>query len=78
MLVSKVSIMDFFKFLFFLSLHIQHPSDHPGVHIDFAKKRLQLAESLYFKTLESITLDEKKRAQAKEKKPDLTVRIIFI
>lgn len=56
----------------FCTNFIQHPSDHPGVHIDFAKKRLQLAESLYFKTLESITLDEKKRAQAKEKKPDLT------
>ncbi|XP_036358198.1 retinoblastoma-like protein 1 isoform X2 [Octopus sinensis] len=49
------------------------PSDHPGAHSDFARNRLQLAESLYFKTLESIAVDEKKRFSAKDGNKDLTV-----
>ncbi|GAB1606640.1 retinoblastoma-like protein 1 [Argonauta hians] len=50
------------------------PSDQPGAaHSDFARNRLQLAESLYFKTLESITVDEKKRFSAKDGSKDLTV-----
>lgn len=34
---------------------------HPGAHIDFAKKRLQLAESLFYKVLENILLSERRR-----------------
>uniref|UniRef100_A0A0L8H0F6 Retinoblastoma-associated protein A-box domain-containing protein n=1 Tax=Octopus bimaculoides TaxID=37653 RepID=A0A0L8H0F6_OCTBM len=49
------------------------PSDHPGAHSDFARNRLQLAESLYFKTLESIAVDEKKRFSVKDGNKDLTV-----
>ena len=57
---------------------LSQPSDtHPGAHIDFARKRLQLGESLYFKTLESIVLGEKKRLSSPGRDPkekvDLTV-----
>eukprot|EP00106_Octopus_bimaculoides_P009076 XP_014776518.1 PREDICTED: retinoblastoma-like protein 2 [Octopus bimaculoides] len=51
----------------------EEPSDHPGAHSDFARNRLQLAESLYFKTLESIAVDEKKRFSVKDGNKDLTV-----
>ncbi|KAK2166785.1 hypothetical protein LSH36_35g04056 [Paralvinella palmiformis] len=36
--------------------------------MDFAKKRLQLAESLYYKVLENVMRNERKRLQAKEPK----------
>lgn len=52
------------------------PSDNcPAGHIDFARKRLQLGESLYYKMLESIVTGEKKRlvSSLKEQKVDLTV-----
>ncbi|KAK7498153.1 hypothetical protein BaRGS_00010741 [Batillaria attramentaria] len=55
--------------------HYVQPSDtHPGAHIDFARKRLQLGESLYFKSLECIVMGEKRRLQSsgKEQKVDLT------
>ena len=49
------------------------PSDgHPGAHIDFAKRRLQLGESLYYKLLESIVSDESRRT-SKDQKVDLSV-----
>jgi retinoblastoma-like protein 1 len=38
--------------------------DCPGSHIDFAKKRLQLGEMLYYKELENIMRDEMRRKQA--------------
>lgn len=42
--------------------------------MDFAKKRLQLAESLYYKVLENVMRNERKRLQAKEPKNcDLSV-----
>ncbi|OWF55242.1 retinoblastoma-like protein 1 isoform X1 [Mizuhopecten yessoensis] len=47
----------------FCSHYVQATEDHPGAHIDFAKRRLQLGESLYFKTLESVIMSEKKRRQ---------------
>ncbi|XP_041375450.1 retinoblastoma-like protein 1 isoform X2 [Gigantopelta aegis] len=52
--------------------HYIQPSDgHPGAHIDFAKRRLQLGESLYYKLLESIVLDESRRT-SKDQKVDLS------
>ncbi|XP_064640132.1 retinoblastoma-like protein 1 [Lineus longissimus] len=46
----------------------EQPSEgHPGSHIDFAKKRLQLGESLYYKILENIMVKEKERAKDKDK-----------
>ncbi|XP_076470216.1 retinoblastoma-like protein 1 [Babylonia areolata] len=60
----------------FCSHYVQPLGSHPGAHIDFARKRLQLGESLYFKMLESIVLGEKKRLGASGKdsaeKVDLT------
>ena len=40
---------------------------------DFAKRRLQLGESLYYKTLETIMLNEKRRLSAKDKPFDFSV-----
>ena len=45
---------------------------YPGGHGDFARKRLQLGESLYYKVLENILVDEKKRLNGK--KIDFIVR----
>ncbi|KAL3858951.1 hypothetical protein ACJMK2_009197 [Sinanodonta woodiana] len=45
----------------FCSQYAQATDSHPGSQMDFAKKRLQLGESLYFKTLESILVSEKAR-----------------
>ena len=44
---------------------------------DFAKRRLQLGESLYYKTLETIMLYEKKRLGAKDKPFDFSVSSKF-
>ena len=44
----------------------QPSDDHPGSHIDFAKKRLQLGESLYYKALENVMVNERRRVQARE------------
>ena len=52
---------------------LQPSDDHPGSHIDFAKKRLQLGESLYFKVLENIMVNEKKKTDSKNVKPDFSV-----
>ncbi len=49
----------------FLSV-VQPSDDQSGSQLDFAKRRLQLAESLYFKTLEKIVMKEKQRLQGKE------------
>lgn len=40
--------------------------DLPGAHMDFAEKRLKLAEILYFKILENIMTQEMKRLQGKD------------
>uniref|UniRef100_T1J484 Retinoblastoma-like protein 1 n=1 Tax=Strigamia maritima TaxID=126957 RepID=T1J484_STRMM len=45
----------------FCTQYAQPSDDHPGSQIDFAKKRLQLGESLYYKALENIMVAEKKR-----------------
>ncbi|KAK7113914.1 retinoblastoma-like protein 1 [Littorina saxatilis] len=51
-------------------MHYVQPSDfHPGAHIDFARKRLQLGESLYFKALDSIVMTEKRRLSSSGKDP---------
>ncbi|CAH1779421.1 unnamed protein product [Owenia fusiformis] len=56
--------------------HYAQPSEnHPGSHIDFARKRLQLGESLYFKTLENIMVYEKRRILASHR--DSTGRCDF-
>lgn len=52
----------FFLVTIFFNPTFQPSSDgHPGAHIDFAKKRLQLAESLFYKVLENILLSERRR-----------------
>ncbi|ELU08799.1 hypothetical protein CAPTEDRAFT_192080 [Capitella teleta] len=50
----------------FCERYAQPSDDHPGSHVDFAKKRLQLGESLYFKALENVMKNEMKRKQVKE------------
>ncbi|NP_001124082.1 retinoblastoma-like protein 1 [Danio rerio] len=40
--------------------------DLPGAHMDFAEKRLKLAEILYFKILENVMTQEMKRLQGKD------------
>uniref|UniRef100_A0A1B6KSV5 Retinoblastoma-like protein 1 n=2 Tax=Graphocephala atropunctata TaxID=36148 RepID=A0A1B6KSV5_9HEMI len=45
----------------FCAQYTQMTSNHPGTHIDFAQKRLQLAESLFYKLLENILKDEIKK-----------------
>lgn len=45
----------------FCLTYTQAADAHPETHIDFAKKRLQLAECLFYKLLESILIDEKKK-----------------
>ncbi|XP_077982360.1 retinoblastoma-like protein 1 [Glandiceps talaboti] len=49
----------------FCEKYAQPSEDHPGSHIDFAKRRLSMAESLYYKALENIMQQEKKRLGAK-------------
>jgi retinoblastoma-like protein 1 len=53
----------------FCTRYTQHTDDHPGKHVDFARKRLQLGESLYYKLLENILVEERK------KKPDLDLTV---
>ncbi|BFZ13546.1 hypothetical protein BsWGS_16586 [Bradybaena similaris] len=49
--------------------HYAKPSDgHPGSTADFARKRLQLGESLYYKSLEAIVQGERKRLTAGDSK----------
>ncbi|KAJ8302946.1 hypothetical protein KUTeg_019342 [Tegillarca granosa] len=55
----------------FCTNYVQPTDTHPGAHKDFAKKRLQLGESLYYKVLESVLVAEKKRHH-KDTKIDLT------
>nr|KAG5707513.1 hypothetical protein BaRGS_012017 [Batillaria attramentaria] len=72
---TGVELSEQMQFKRSLKQHVEEPSDtHPGAHIDFARKRLQLGESLYFKSLESIVMGEKRRLQSsgKEQKVDLT------
>ncbi|XP_069675672.1 retinoblastoma-like protein 1 isoform X2 [Periplaneta americana] len=45
----------------FCTRYTQHTDDHPGKHMDFARKRLQLGESLYYKLLENILVEERKK-----------------
>ena len=42
-------------------LILQSIENHASAPIDFSRKRLQLGESLYYKTLEGIMAGEKKR-----------------
>ncbi|KAH9515689.1 Retinoblastoma-like protein 1, partial [Bulinus truncatus] len=52
----------------FCKHYAKSPDSHPGATVDFARKRLQLGESLYYKTLEGILLGEKKRLTGGEQK----------
>lgn len=61
----------------FCVCYAQPTEDHPGSHIDFAKKRLQLGESLYFKVLENIILMERKRFHPLTDLSELLERDIF-
>lgn len=47
----------------FCTKYAQPTDVHMGSHIDFARKRLQLGESLYYKALENIVQNEKKRVE---------------
>eukprot|EP00058_Branchiostoma_floridae_P026889 XP_002612380.1 hypothetical protein BRAFLDRAFT_218889 [Branchiostoma floridae] len=49
----------------FCTSYTQPSEDHPGSHIEFAQKRLRLAETLYYKVLENVMLQEKKRLKGK-------------
>ncbi|KAK6982148.1 retinoblastoma-like protein 1 [Biomphalaria glabrata] len=52
--------------------HYAKSSDsHPGATVDFARKRLQLGESLYYKTLEGIIQGEKRRLGGEQKEANL-------
>lgn len=55
----------------FCAQYSQSAHLYPGTHIDFAQKRLQLAESLYYKLLENILRDE-------IKKPNFDCNVSFI
>lgn len=57
----------------FCSHYAQAGDNHPGSQMDFAKRRLQLGESLYYKTLECILLGEKHRAgSCKDRKANIS------
>ncbi|KAL4235049.1 Retinoblastoma-like protein 1 [Mactra antiquata] len=57
----------------FCNNYVQPSENHPGSQLDFAKRRLQLGESLYYKTLESILTSEKRRSEiCKEHKGNVT------
>lgn len=49
----------------FCTRYVQPWEDHPGSQLDFAKKRLQLGETLYYKVLENVMTNEKKRLPPK-------------
>ncbi|XP_074644237.1 retinoblastoma-like protein 1 [Tubulanus polymorphus] len=51
----------------FCTSYAQPYNDHPGSQIDFAKKRLQLGESLYYKILENVIMHERKIMASKDK-----------
>jgi len=53
----------------FCTRYTQPTDNQPGKLMDFARRRLQLGEGLYFKLLENILLDERK------KKPDLDLTV---
>ena len=77
MLINLRSISKFnfttLNYYYYFYPHLQSSEEHPGSHIDFARKRLQLAESLYYKTLENIMLDEKHRLDQKKQSCDFSV-----
>lgn len=45
----------------FCTCFSEHSDEYPESKLDFAKKRLQLGQTLYFKALENIVLDEKRK-----------------
>jgi retinoblastoma-like protein 1 len=55
----------------FCARYTQHTEDHPGTHMDFAVRRLRLGENLYYKLLENILVEERK------KKPDLDLTVFI-
>jgi retinoblastoma-like protein 1 len=54
----------------FCTCYSQSTDDQSGKLMEFARRRLQLGEDLYFKLLENILLDERK------KKPDLDLTVL--
>ncbi|XP_063000944.1 retinoblastoma-like protein 1 isoform X2 [Elgaria multicarinata webbii] len=50
----------------FCQSYTRSTEDQPGSHIDFAVNRLKLAEILYYKILETIMVQEKKRLNGKD------------
>ncbi|XP_061162475.1 retinoblastoma-like protein 1 isoform X1 [Saccostrea echinata] len=55
----------------FCNHYVQETEDHAGSQIEFAQKRLQLGECLYYKMVESILFNERKRMDNKEGKAAL-------
>ena len=54
----------------------QPSENHPGSQLDFAKRRLQLGESLYYKTLEGVLQREKKKLEMfKDQKSNVLVLV---
>jgi retinoblastoma-like protein 1 len=55
----------------FCTRYTQRADEQPAKPMDFAQKRLQLGVTLYYKLLEYILLDERK------KKPDLDLTVLI-
>lgn len=61
----------------FCEKYAQPCDSNPDTVVDFAKRRLQLAESLYYKSLENIILDERQRRSAQDNFLNLLEQDIF-
>ncbi|XP_071959151.1 retinoblastoma-like protein 1 isoform X2 [Antedon mediterranea] len=61
----------------FCTKFVESSEVHAGSHVDFAKMRLKLAETLYYKVMESIMTEEKKRLQGKKNLGSLLEHDIF-
>lgn len=65
--VGVLMCVNMYNTLCYAMLHVFQPCDsNPDTVVDFAKRRLQLAESLYYKSLENIILDERQRRSAQD------------
>ena len=56
----------------------QPSEDNLGSHVEFARRRMQLGEIMYYKVLENIMVNEQKRAKNKDKHTDFSVSVCFV